>query len=298
MVPAAALIFAALTAASGVGSFHRQRVLPVGSSPPSLSLAPDKATARGRACLASPTGPQYVINPADYGADPTGTTDATAVLQQCVNLLWNASRSGSILARTQHQLDLGGATLDLAGGIFLLSSPVVFPEGGARNFQVRGGTLRAGGNFPMTGFLFELNYSESSYVENAAFHDVVFDGGEHLRGGGLLSVENLHMRVQGCWFLRFGTVGLSVLNGHEFYVDDTYASQVRFQLRTLLPVSCDEVYMLLRVLACCLSVVCTLLQPAGRVCYRVLQSSFSADVNTHIVLHVRQHQHHQHDSSL
>lgn len=109
MVPAAALIFAALTAASGVGSFHRQRVLPVGSSPPSLSLAPDKATARGRACLASPTGPQYVINPADYGADPTGTTDATAVLQQCVNLLWNASRSGSILARTQHQLDLGGA---------------------------------------------------------------------------------------------------------------------------------------------------------------------------------------------
>lgn len=62
----------------------------------------------------------------------------------------------------------------------------------------------------MTGFLFELNYSESSYVENAAFHDVVFDGGEHLRGGGLLSVENLHMRVQGCWFLRFGTVGLSL----------------------------------------------------------------------------------------
>lgn len=132
------------------------------------------------------------------------------MLQQCVNLLWNASRSGSILARTQHQLDLGGATLDLAGVIILLSHPVVFPEGGARNFQVRGGTLRAGGNFPMTGFLFELNYSESSYVENAAFHDVVFDGGEHLRGGGLLSVENLHMRVQGCWFLRFGTVGLSL----------------------------------------------------------------------------------------
>ena len=234
MVPAAALIFATLTAASEVGSLHRQRVLPVGSSPPALSLAPDTSTARGRACLDSPTRPQYVINPADYGADPTGATDATAVLQQCVNLLWNASRSGSVLARTQ-QLDLGGATLDLAGGIFLLSTPVVFPEGGARNFQVRGGTLRAGSNFPMAGFLFELNYSESSYVENAAFHDVVFDGGEHLRGGGLLSVENLHMRVQGCWFLRFGTVGLSVLNGHEFYVDDTYASQVRSRPRTLPP---------------------------------------------------------------
>lgn len=42
MVPAAALIFAALTAASGVGSFHRQRVLPVGSSSPSLPLPPIK----------------------------------------------------------------------------------------------------------------------------------------------------------------------------------------------------------------------------------------------------------------
>ena len=61
-----------------------------------------------------------------------------------------------------------------------------------------------------------------------AFHDVVFDGGAGLRGGGLLSVENLHVRVQGCWFLRFGTVGLFVLNGHELYVDDTWASQATF----------------------------------------------------------------------
>ena len=102
--------------------------------------------------------------------------DSTAVLQHCIELLWNSSRSGSSSTRASvgsgagrgPQLDLGGATLDLAGGVFLLSSPVVFPATGARNFQVRGGTLRAARTFPVSGFLLELNYTEESYVENAA----------------------------------------------------------------------------------------------------------------------------------
>jgi len=179
----------------------------------------------------------YVINPADHGGDPTGASDSTAALQQCVELLWNASRpsvgAGASASRVRApanevQLDLGGATIDLAGGVFLISSPIVFPTRGARNFQVRGGTLRASSTFPNSRFLLELNYTEGSYVENAVFTDVVFDGGRGLRGGGLCSVENLHVRVQGCWFLRFGTTGLFVLNGHELYVDDTWLSQATF----------------------------------------------------------------------
>ena len=54
------------------------------------------------------------------------------------------------------QLDLGGATLDLGGGVFLISSPVVFPAVGARNFQVRGGTLRAARSFPAAGYFLHL----------------------------------------------------------------------------------------------------------------------------------------------
>jgi hypothetical protein len=113
---------------------------------------------------------EYIINPADHGADPTGATDSTAVLQRCVELLWNASRSSSSSnngdggnvnsSKGTPQLDLGGATLDLAGGIFLLSSPIVFPPAGARNFQVRGGTLRAARSFPISRFLLEMNYTE------------------------------------------------------------------------------------------------------------------------------------------
>ena len=146
---------------------------------------PSGATARGRAAachtshcgvshppaLGRSLGPdEYVIKPSDYGADPSGATDSTTVLQHCVQLLWNASRpsTSGIVAASDHQLDLGGATLDLAGGVFLLSSPVVFPATGARNFQVRGGTLRAARTFPEARFLLELNYTEKSYVENVA----------------------------------------------------------------------------------------------------------------------------------
>eukprot|EP00040_Diaphanoeca_grandis_P013918 m.70316 g.70316 ORF g.70316 m.70316 type:complete len:537 (+) comp24210_c0_seq1:213-1823(+) len=198
---------------------------------------PPSSTARSRACdidVGQATtlrgASNYVINPADYGGDPSGVADSTAALQHCVELLWNASRPSTrgLGGTSDPQLDLGGATLDLAGGVFLISSPIVFPSQGARNFQVRGGTLRAASTFPETGFLLELNYTEGSYVENAVFEDMVFDGGRELRGGGLCTVENLHVRVQGCWFLRFGTTGLYVLNGHELYVDDTWLSQATF----------------------------------------------------------------------
>lgn len=202
----------------------RQRRRP-GNRGPALDPRDGSTTARGRACdMASRAAalPEYVVNPAEHGADPTGVADSTAALQHCVELLWNASRpSGSLGTASDPQLDLGGATLDLAGGVYLISSPIVFPTPGARNFQVRGGTLRAASTFPESRFLFELNYTEASYVENAVFQDIVFDGGRWLRGGGLCSAENLHVRVQGCWFLRFGTTGLFVLNGHELYVDDT-----------------------------------------------------------------------------
>jgi len=176
MAMAMALVLLGLSSSAGASVQPRP--------PTRLSATiPSGATARGRAaaCHTSHCGvshpplgslgpDEYVIKPSDYGADPSGATDSTAVLQHCVQLLWNASRppTSGIVAASDHQLDLGGATLDLAGGVFLLSSPVVFPATGARNFQVRGGTLRAARTFPEARFLLELNYTEKSYVENVA----------------------------------------------------------------------------------------------------------------------------------
>lgn len=166
----------------------------------------------------------YVLNPLSFGADPSGVNDSTAALQACVTHAWNSSRGND-----HDQLDLGNLVIDLAGGVYLLNAPVVFPSQSARNFLVRDGTLRASATFPSDGFLLVLNGTASQHVENVGFSNLVFDGGNGQRGGGLYSQENIHVRVDGCWFLRFGSVGLSVLNGHETYVDNTWVSQATFQ---------------------------------------------------------------------
>ena len=52
-------------------------------------------------------------------------------------------------------VNLGGATLDLGGGEFLVSAPLVIPPH-VGNVRIRGGTLRASASFPPTRFLIEI----------------------------------------------------------------------------------------------------------------------------------------------
>ena len=48
--------------------------------------------------------------------------------------------------------DLAGAVLDLGGGEFLLSAPIVIPQFFG-NFYISGGTLRASRTFPQEAYL-------------------------------------------------------------------------------------------------------------------------------------------------
>jgi len=58
----------------------------------------------------------------------------------------------------QGMIDLGGAALDLKGGIYLISSPVVLPPGYA-NFKLRSGSLVAGSAFPPDRYMVEVGGS-------------------------------------------------------------------------------------------------------------------------------------------
>lgn len=96
------------------------------------------------AALASPgQGPGgHTVSPLDFGADPSGDRDSSQAFSQAVQAL---------LALAGHSTpsglrDLGGATLDLQGGVYKVSRPVSVPQGYA-NFGVRGGTLVAAANF-------------------------------------------------------------------------------------------------------------------------------------------------------
>jgi hypothetical protein len=65
------------------------------------------------------------IVPADFGADPTGTKDSTAAMQAAMSAL--LSRRGPPVSMASNITDLGGATLDLSGGSYLISAPLVIP---------------------------------------------------------------------------------------------------------------------------------------------------------------------------
>lgn len=118
-----------------------------------LSDAPaDRATERYRHAqkmlrAASAIGlpvPTTTIKPTDFGADPTGENISSNALNQSVAALLALARPDRV--DSFGLFDLGGATLDLGGGVYKISEPVAIPAGYS-NFKVRSGTLVASSTF-------------------------------------------------------------------------------------------------------------------------------------------------------
>ena len=94
------------------------------------------------------------IDPTAFGADPTGKTDSTAAFARAVEALLS-TKAMAPHAMASGIADMGGVTLDLGGGQFLLSAPVVIPPMYG-NLHVRDGTLRASSSFPGDRWLVEI----------------------------------------------------------------------------------------------------------------------------------------------
>lgn len=75
-----------------------------------------------------------VFHVTDYGADPTGATDATAAIKKAIADAFtppsNATMTGGIP-------DLGGAEIHLDGGTYLIDGPLTLPASGGGNFKVK-----------------------------------------------------------------------------------------------------------------------------------------------------------------
>ena len=68
---------------------------------------------------------------------------------------------------TGYIVDLGGATLDLQGGVYLLSQPVAVPPFFG-NLRIMDGTLRASGSFPEAGYLIEIGDDDVCQSDHSA----------------------------------------------------------------------------------------------------------------------------------
>ena len=92
-----------------------------------------------------------IIYPTDYGADPFNMNDSTIALNKAISVALSRGVTNTTLSN--NITDLGGVTIDLQGGSYLISSPLYIPPMYG-NIVLIDGTIRASTKY---GFKTESN---------------------------------------------------------------------------------------------------------------------------------------------
>lgn len=208
------------------------------------------------------------IIPADFGADPTGEKDSTVAMNAAMAALLSArgprhtmasniTDLGGELASQQARAFLlplipsplhcippcvhaahpalppprpTGATLDLSGGTYLISAPLVIPPLFG-NAAIVGGTLRASPTFPADRWLVEIgNVScipkladgsvdvQGSCGQFFNLNDMMFDAG-HVAAGGVRVGKVMGTTIgPSVFFTGFTKAGVRIDAGHEVMI--------------------------------------------------------------------------------
>jgi hypothetical protein len=145
-------------AAAAVHPHHERNVAGL------LSRAPKKMLQKASTFNAPVNWPDFSngvrISPTAFGGDPTGVKDSTVAIQtaveHCVNQsvvspngVFPGSRS---FGNGKSVRDMGGCVVDLEGGEYRISKPIVIPEYTA-NMQLGTGSIIGSETFPVDGFL-------------------------------------------------------------------------------------------------------------------------------------------------
>jgi hypothetical protein len=126
----------------------RAQLFPPGLHPRTLAAHRRALRSWGRA-RAAPDSP--LLTPVSFGADPTGKADASPAFAQLLTAL-QARCAGVARNMSDGISDCGGLVVDLQGGAYLLTEPLVIPQF-LGNLRVIDGTLRAAPGFPQAEFL-------------------------------------------------------------------------------------------------------------------------------------------------
>jgi hypothetical protein len=163
------------------------------------------------------------VSPVDFGADPTGRTDSWAALHASIGVCLNQSKlspNGKFVTNTPQSTplgDMGGCNVDLGGGEYRISQPLILPEFVA-NMQFGHGSLVATANFKGE-FLFVIGVEGSCKVPQGScnldlnFPELFLDGSHVASGMQINNVMGVTIGPGG-YFLNFTTYGLQVNAGH------------------------------------------------------------------------------------
>ena len=186
--------------------------------------------ARRQDCGSAQDSP--LIRVAAYpGADPSGQRDSTEAFGAA--MADALRRGGGGYAMADNVTDLGGAVIDLEGGDYLISAPILVPSM-VGNLHFRGGTIRASPSFPPTSFLVEIgsavcglnaSHTQGCCNEHIGLSDMMLDASLVALGG--LRINNTMDTVVGphILFLGFREAGLAIHGGHESTVTHCWFGQ-------------------------------------------------------------------------
>ena len=191
-----------------------------------LSNRRQSCTNGGEAATAPKADP--LIRIAAYaGADPTGKRDSSVAFGVAMA---DALRRGPGLLMGDNVTDLGGVVLDLEGGDYLVSAPIIVPPM-VGNLRFQRGTIRAAPSFPAASYLIEVGSAECSEGgqgccnEHLGFENLVLDASHVALGG--LRINNTMDSVVGphMLFLGFVEAGLAIHGGHENTISHAWFGQ-------------------------------------------------------------------------
>ena len=169
--------------------------------------------------------PHSLVVPTDFGADPTGVKDSTAAFAAAMEVLLKPRGTRHTMA--SNITDLGGATLDLSGGTYLISAPLVIPPGFG-NAQIVRGTLRASAAFPSDRYLVEIGSEDcdprlpsgASDIQGSCgqfinLSEMMFDA-SHVAAGGVSVSKTMGTTIgPSVFFTGFTVAGVALNSGHE-----------------------------------------------------------------------------------
>ena len=176
------------------------------------------------------------FSPVAYGADPTGVKDSSPAFDLLLRDFLNAtSINGKSMA--SNIKDLGGAIIDLGGGQFKLTSPIVIPPmfGNAHIIQ---GTLRAASSFPSDRWLVEIGDAatckptlpsgkpdgQGSCGEFINVDNILFDAA-FTAAGGIKVDKVMGTTISTAFVTGFTDVGIKIDAGHEVMVTDAWLAE-------------------------------------------------------------------------
>jgi len=182
----------------------------------------------------------HSIDPETFGADPTGIADSSPAFDKVVQALLKLAAGRTTPSGLN---DLGGAVINLNGGVYKVSRPIAVPEGYA-NYRVQGGTLVAAQGFadPSASSLNDVAYllqlgsnanctktsgggNNKDCTSNVGVQQITIDANA-AAGGGLRVQNAMDVNVgPAVYVIGFNKIGISLAGCGAGYIHEAWLGQ-------------------------------------------------------------------------